>query len=201
MPLLWQEGNTKVQTFGKRCHSARRDPNCPVVIRGWLNKKVLLQIFSDFIFTQSECVSKFIWKKPIFHFPLEQDSAGLKLWKRRWFVLSNYCLFYYKGTQLVLHSVCHPELYLYNSASVLFLTSSPVQPQTVEKNLYWAAFHFRATKSCSAHPENARTGSSPSRYWHYVTHWALMILEERLNKWIGKQLTLQTSSQSDQNFN
>ncbi|KAG7227799.1 hypothetical protein INR49_013593, partial [Caranx melampygus] len=25
------------------------------------------------------------------------DSSGLKLWKRRWFVLSNYCLFYYKG--------------------------------------------------------------------------------------------------------
>ncbi|PWA21901.1 hypothetical protein CCH79_00015579, partial [Gambusia affinis] len=59
-----QESDGKVQTFGKRCQAAKRDPNCPVVIRGWLNKK---------------------------------DSSGLKLWKRRWFVLSNYCLYYYKG--------------------------------------------------------------------------------------------------------
>ncbi|KAG8521430.1 Pleckstrin homology domain-containing family A member 4, partial [Galemys pyrenaicus] len=27
----------------------------------------------------------------------KQDSAGLRLWKRRWFVLSGHCLFYYKG--------------------------------------------------------------------------------------------------------
>lgn len=26
-----------------------------------------------------------------------QDSSGLRLWKRRWFVLSGHCLFYYKG--------------------------------------------------------------------------------------------------------
>uniref|UniRef100_A0A8C1ZW33 Si:ch211-234p6.5 n=2 Tax=Cyprinus carpio TaxID=7962 RepID=A0A8C1ZW33_CYPCA len=56
----------KVQTFGKRCQAAKRDPNCPVVIRGWLNKR---------------------------------DSTGLKLWKRRWFVLSNYCLYYYKDSR------------------------------------------------------------------------------------------------------
>ncbi|XDV47942.1 hypothetical protein PO909_017479 [Leuciscus waleckii] len=53
----------KVQTFGKRCQAAKRDPNCPVVIRGWLYKR---------------------------------DNSGLKLWKRRWFVLSNFCLYYYK---------------------------------------------------------------------------------------------------------
>ncbi|XP_029703187.1 pleckstrin homology domain-containing family A member 4 isoform X2 [Takifugu rubripes] len=61
-----KEGSGKVQTFGKRCQASKRDPNCPVVIRGWLNKK---------------------------------DSSGLKLWKRRWFVLSNYCLFYYKDSR------------------------------------------------------------------------------------------------------
>ncbi|XP_076842944.1 pleckstrin homology domain-containing family A member 4 isoform X2 [Brachyhypopomus gauderio] len=59
-------GNEKVQTFGKRCQSVKRDPNCPVVIRGWLYKR---------------------------------DSTGLKLWKRRWFVLSDYCLFYYKDSR------------------------------------------------------------------------------------------------------
>lgn len=26
-----------------------------------------------------------------------QDSSGMRLWKRKWFVLSDYCLFYYKG--------------------------------------------------------------------------------------------------------
>lgn len=27
----------------------------------------------------------------------KQGSDGLQLWKKRWFVLSEYCLFYYKG--------------------------------------------------------------------------------------------------------
>uniref|UniRef100_A0A671Y4T8 PH domain-containing protein n=1 Tax=Sparus aurata TaxID=8175 RepID=A0A671Y4T8_SPAAU len=75
----------KVQAFGKRCQAAKRDPNCPVVIRGWLNKK---------------------------------DSSGLKLWKRRWFVLSNYCLFYYKDSreESVLGSIPLP------SYKILFCT-------------------------------------------------------------------------------
>uniref|UniRef100_A0A3B4T240 PH domain-containing protein n=1 Tax=Seriola dumerili TaxID=41447 RepID=A0A3B4T240_SERDU len=75
----------RVQTFGKRCQAAKRDPNCPVVIRGWLNKK---------------------------------DSSGLKLWKRRWFVLSNYCLFYYKDSreESVLGSIPLP------SYKILFCT-------------------------------------------------------------------------------
>ncbi|XP_008117118.2 pleckstrin homology domain-containing family A member 4 isoform X1 [Anolis carolinensis] len=56
----------KVHTFGKRANSIKRDPNSPVIMRGWLYK---------------------------------QDSSGLKLWKRRWFVLSNYCLFYYRDSR------------------------------------------------------------------------------------------------------
>uniref|UniRef100_A0A8C2Z9L3 PH domain-containing protein n=1 Tax=Cyclopterus lumpus TaxID=8103 RepID=A0A8C2Z9L3_CYCLU len=80
-----QESDGKVQTFGKRCLAAKRDPNCPVVIRGWLNKK---------------------------------DSSGLKLWKRRWFVLSNFCLFYYKDSreESVLGSIPLP------SYKILFCT-------------------------------------------------------------------------------
>ncbi|XP_042363204.1 pleckstrin homology domain-containing family A member 7 isoform X2 [Plectropomus leopardus] len=82
---VMKESDGKVQTFGKRCQSAKRDPNCPVVIRGWLNKK---------------------------------DSSGLKLWKRRWFVLSNYCLFYYKDSreESVLGSIPLP------SYKILFCT-------------------------------------------------------------------------------
>lgn len=84
IPVL-RESDGKVQTFGKRCQAAKRDPNCPVVIRGWLNKK---------------------------------DSTGLKLWKRRWFVLSNYCLYYYKDSreESVLGSIPLP------SYKILFCT-------------------------------------------------------------------------------
>nr|XP_020746560.1 pleckstrin homology domain-containing family A member 5-like [Odocoileus virginianus texanus] len=54
----------KVHNFGKRSNSIKRNPNAPVVRRGWLYK---------------------------------QDSTGMKLWKKRWFVLSDLCLFYYRG--------------------------------------------------------------------------------------------------------
>jgi hypothetical protein len=30
----------------------------------------------------------------------KQGSEGLQLWKKRWFVLSEYCLFYYKGMRV-----------------------------------------------------------------------------------------------------
>nr|XP_032804546.1 pleckstrin homology domain-containing family A member 6-like isoform X2 [Petromyzon marinus] len=53
----------KLQNFGKRSHAIQRNPNAPVMIRGWLHK---------------------------------QDSTGMRLWKRRWFVLADFCLFYYK---------------------------------------------------------------------------------------------------------
>lgn len=33
----------------------------------------------------------------LFHAGFFQDSTGMKLWKKRWFVLSDLCLFYYRG--------------------------------------------------------------------------------------------------------
>ncbi|CAH7457728.1 Plekha4 [Phodopus roborovskii] len=41
----------------------------------------------------------------------KQDSSGLRLWKRRWFVLSGHCLFYYKDSRegSVLGSVLLPS--------------------------------------------------------------------------------------------
>lgn len=45
---------------------AKRHPNAPVALSGWL------------------------WK---------QGSDGLRVWRKRWFVLSEYCLFYYKGPE------------------------------------------------------------------------------------------------------
>ncbi|KAL4617854.1 hypothetical protein GN956_G20462 [Arapaima gigas] len=84
-PVQNKGGDYKVQNFGKRSRAVKRDPNCPVVIRGWLFK---------------------------------QDSSGLKLWKRRWFVLSDFCLFYYKDSreEAILGSIPLP------SYKILFCT-------------------------------------------------------------------------------
>ncbi|KAK6318538.1 hypothetical protein J4Q44_G00118290 [Coregonus suidteri] len=56
----------RVHSFGKREQSIKRNPNFPVVVRGWLYK---------------------------------QDRSGMRLWKRKWFVLADYCLFYYKDSR------------------------------------------------------------------------------------------------------
>lgn len=136
--FIWQEGNAKVQTFGKRCQSAKRDPNCPVVIRGWLNKKVLLLLtVSNFM---SNKKAAWLTRNP---FTRMQDSAGLKLWKRRWFVLSNYCLFYYKGnancrsalgfSQILLrqHSSWPVAVFLFVSLFGCFLITSDSREESV----------------------------------------------------------------------
>ncbi|KAK2535717.1 Plekha7 [Columba guinea] len=60
------KAGNKVHSFGKREQAIRRNPNIPVIVRGWLHK---------------------------------QDSSGMRLWKRRWFVLADYCLFYYKDSR------------------------------------------------------------------------------------------------------
>ncbi|XP_054890519.1 pleckstrin homology domain-containing family A member 7-like isoform X14 [Poeciliopsis prolifica] len=68
----------KIHSFGKREQSIKRNPNVPVVVRGWLYK---------------------------------QDSSGMRLWKRKWFVLSDFCLFYYKDSreEAVLGSIPLPS--------------------------------------------------------------------------------------------
>uniref|UniRef100_A0A1A8HFB9 Pleckstrin homology domain containing, family A member 7a n=1 Tax=Nothobranchius korthausae TaxID=1143690 RepID=A0A1A8HFB9_9TELE len=58
--------SSRVHSFGKREQAIRRNPNVPVVVRGWLYK---------------------------------QDSSGMRLWKRKWFVLADFCLFYYKDSR------------------------------------------------------------------------------------------------------
>ncbi|XP_032976227.1 pleckstrin homology domain-containing family A member 7 isoform X7 [Rhinolophus ferrumequinum] len=72
------KSSSKVHSFGKRDQAIQRNPNVPVVVRGWLHK---------------------------------QDSSGMRLWKRRWFVLADYCLFYYKDSreEVVLGSIPLPS--------------------------------------------------------------------------------------------
>ncbi|XP_061679738.1 pleckstrin homology domain-containing family A member 7 isoform X3 [Syngnathoides biaculeatus] len=73
-----RSGGTRVHSFGKREQAIKRNPNVPVVVRGWLYK---------------------------------QDSSGMRLWKRKWFVLSDFCLFYYKDSreEAVLGSIPLPS--------------------------------------------------------------------------------------------
>ncbi|XP_056133710.1 pleckstrin homology domain-containing family A member 5-like isoform X2 [Lampris incognitus] len=44
----------------------------------------------------------------------KQDSAGMKLWKRRWFVLSDMCLFYYRDEkeEAILGSILLPSFHI-----------------------------------------------------------------------------------------
>ncbi|KAJ8249653.1 hypothetical protein COCON_G00228690 [Conger conger] len=44
----------------------------------------------------------------------KQDSAGMKLWKKRWFVLSDMCLFYYRDEkeEVVLGSILLPSFHI-----------------------------------------------------------------------------------------
>ncbi|KAF7245643.1 Pleckstrin-likey domain-containing family A member 7 [Varanus komodoensis] len=103
-PKVVKSGN-KIHSFGKRDQSIRRNPNVPVVVRGWLHK---------------------------------QDSSGMRLWKRRWFVLADYCLFYYKGYVpaeiwrlicLFLHSKDSREESVLGSIPLPSYVISPVGPE------------------------------------------------------------------------
>ena len=51
----------------------------------------------------------------------KQGSEGLMLWKKRWFVLSEYCLFYYKGSYLQIN-YCKKKKFFANlgQSSVLY---------------------------------------------------------------------------------
>ncbi|XP_056409793.1 pleckstrin homology domain-containing family A member 5 [Hyla sarda] len=95
----------KIHNFGKRSNSIKRNPNAPVMMRGWLYKKA---------------------------------NSGMKLWKKRWFVLSDLCLFYYRDEKEegVLGSILLPSFQI-----------SPVVPEDHINR----AFAFKA-----AHP-NMRT--------------------------------------------
>lgn len=42
-------------------------------------------------------------------FDFIQDSTGMKLWKKRWFVLSDLCLFYYRGKFLIVRGWPRPS--------------------------------------------------------------------------------------------
>lgn len=63
------------------------------------------------------------------------------------------------------HFVWRRNCIMCGDASLILLMSHPSSSQTAEKNLFWGASHCQATKSCSARRGNARTESSPLRYY------------------------------------
>uniref|UniRef100_A0A8C6GHU1 Pleckstrin homology domain-containing family A member 7 n=1 Tax=Mus spicilegus TaxID=10103 RepID=A0A8C6GHU1_MUSSI len=64
----------------------------------------------------------------------KQDSSGMRLWKRRWFVLADYCLFYYKDSreEAVLGSIPLPSYVI-----------SPVAPEDrISRKYSFKAVHM-----------------------------------------------------------
>ncbi|XP_014825031.1 PREDICTED: pleckstrin homology domain-containing family A member 5-like [Poecilia mexicana] len=57
----------------------------------------------------------------------KQDSTGMKLWKKRWFVLSDMCLFYYRGenkhthTHTRAHECTHSMFFCLHSLGLISL--------------------------------------------------------------------------------
>ncbi|XP_072128582.1 pleckstrin homology domain-containing family A member 7 isoform X4 [Mobula birostris] len=132
--------NGKVHNFGKREQSIKRNPNAPVVVRGWLYK---------------------------------QDSSGMRLWKRRWFALSEYCLFYYKDSreETVLGSIPLPSYVI-----------SPVEPDDHISRKY----AFKATHTgmrTYIYSMNSIIGSQADRTSMRTYYFSADTLEDR-NGWI-----------------
>ncbi|XP_041131451.1 pleckstrin homology domain-containing family A member 7-like isoform X4 [Polyodon spathula] len=130
----------KVHSFGKRDHAIRRNPNMPVVARGWLYK---------------------------------QDSSGMRLWKRKWFVLSDYCLFYYKDSRedTVLGSISLPSYVI-----------APVEPEDHISR----KFAFKATHTgmrSYIYNKNSIIGSQ-AEHCGMRTYYFSADTHEDMNSWI-----------------
>ncbi|XP_067849980.1 pleckstrin homology domain-containing family A member 7 isoform X3 [Heptranchias perlo] len=132
--------SAKVHNFGKREQSIKRNPNAPVVVRGWLYK---------------------------------QDSSGMRLWKRRWFALSEYCLFYYKDSreETVLGSIPLPSYVI-----------SPVEPEDHISRKY----AFKATHTgmrTYIYSKNSIIGSQAD-HTGMRTYYFSADTQEDMNGWI-----------------
>ncbi|XP_031756215.1 pleckstrin homology domain-containing family A member 7 isoform X5 [Xenopus tropicalis] len=130
----------KAHSFGKRDHSIKRNPNVPVVVRGWLHK---------------------------------QDSSAMKLWKRRWFLLSDYCLFYYKD---------HQEETVLGSIPLLSYVISPVGPEDrVSRKYSFKAVH--AGMQTNINPKGSGVGAQQDQSG-MRTYFFSAETQEDMNGWI-----------------
>ncbi|KAB5558774.1 hypothetical protein PHYPO_G00021100 [Pangasianodon hypophthalmus] len=130
----------RVHSFGKRDHAIKRNPNIPVVVRGWLYK---------------------------------QDSSGMRLWKRKWFVLSDYCLFYYKDSreETVLGSIPLPSYVI-----------SPVEPEDhISRKFAFKASHTGMRSYI--YSKNSVIGSQ-AEHGGMRTYYFSADTQEDMNGWI-----------------
>lgn len=131
----------RVHSFGKRDQAIKRNPNIPVVVRGWLYK---------------------------------QDSSGMRLWKRKWFVLADYCLFYYKDSreESVLGSIPLPSYVI-----------SAVEPEDHISRKY--AFKASHTGMRSyIYNRNSMIGSQ-AEHGGMRTYFFSADTQEDMNGWVG----------------
>ncbi|XP_028915581.1 pleckstrin homology domain-containing family A member 7 isoform X2 [Ornithorhynchus anatinus] len=138
-PKVLKYSSSKVHSFGKRDQAIRRNPNTPVVVRGWLHK---------------------------------QDSTGMRLWKRRWFVLADYCLFYYKDSreENVLGSIPLPSYVI-----------SPVTPEDrINRKYSFKAVH----DGMRAHIPNSSVIGSQAEHSGMRTYYFSADTQEDMNVWV-----------------
>ncbi|KAM7086450.1 pleckstrin homology domain-containing family A member 7 isoform 3-T4 [Molossus nigricans] len=102
----------------------------------------------------------------------KQDSSGMRLWKRRWFVLADYCLFYYKDSreEVVLGSIPLPSYVI-----------SPVGPEDrISRKYSFKAVHA----GMRALIFNSSPGSSPAEQSGMRTYYFSADTQEDMNAWI-----------------
>ncbi|XP_042268729.1 pleckstrin homology domain-containing family A member 7-like isoform X6 [Thunnus maccoyii] len=130
----------KVHNFGKREQAIKRNPNVPVVVRGWLYK---------------------------------QDSSGMRLWKRKWFVLADFCLFYYKDSreESVLGSIPLPSYVI-----------SPVGPEDHISRKY--AFKANHTGMRSYIYKQSSVIGSQAEHTGMRTYYFSADTQEDMNTWL-----------------
>ncbi|XP_066540777.1 pleckstrin homology domain-containing family A member 7 isoform X2 [Hoplias malabaricus] len=130
----------RVHSFGKRDNAIKRNPNVPVVVRGWLHK---------------------------------QDSSGMRLWRRKWFVLADYCLFYYKDSreENVLGSIPLPSY-----------TISPVGPEDHINRKY--AFKACHTGMRSYIYKHSSVIGSQAEHGGMRTYYFSADTQEDMNTWV-----------------
>ncbi|XP_015231503.1 PREDICTED: pleckstrin homology domain-containing family A member 7 isoform X6 [Cyprinodon variegatus] len=103
----------------------------------------------------------------------KQDSSGMRLWKRKWFVLSDYCLFYYKDSreETVLGSIPLPSYVI-----------TPVEPEDHINRKY----AFKATHTgmrSYIYNKNSVIGSQ-AEHCGMRTYFFSADTQEDMNGWI-----------------
>ncbi|XP_057203489.1 pleckstrin homology domain-containing family A member 7 isoform X4 [Triplophysa rosa] len=103
----------------------------------------------------------------------KQDSSGMRLWKRKWFVLADFCLFYYKDSreESVLGSIPLPSY-----------TISPVGPEDHISRKY--AFKATHTGMRSYIYKHSSVIGSQAEHTGMRTYYFSADTQEDMNSWV-----------------